>query len=97
MLFRFESFYEGGLVLGATDEQVFVNSGIYYFSKTDLNSFFNSKREFEVGSEITVHLLPFLTQNRKLHFFQWSGHRISIDSQSALEEARQSVSRGEFN
>lgn len=65
----------------------FSNSGLYYFSREDLE-FMKKHPIVTNGVDLTSTLIPELVKMRLLKSHLWNGTRISVDSIEALRNAR---------
>ena len=79
--------FSQGDVSNPIEEFSLSNSGLYYFSREDLE-FMKEHPLVTNGVDITSTLIPELVRVRLLKSHFWNGTRISVDSIEALREAR---------
>jgi NDP-sugar pyrophosphorylase family protein len=73
---------------GELNDFVWSNSGIYFFSKLDLNMCFGENFH---SNEIVDTLIPLIIQKSKLSFFMAQKQRFAIDSLKSLAMARKAI------
>jgi len=76
-------------------EPCYSNSGIYYFSKTDLESLALEFRR-PLGMDLSAYVIRQLISMRLLRSHSWNADRVSIDSLEALDRASRMLIDGCF-
>lgn len=71
------------------------NSGIYFFSKKDLN-LLDLKFFYPLGLDLNSSIIPKLVSLQLLKAYFWETDRISIDSLQALDQASRMLKSGRF-
>jgi NDP-sugar pyrophosphorylase family protein len=79
----------------SSSETCLSSSGVYYFSRSDLESI-KIEFIFPLGADLTTIVIPKLVEMRRLGTFVWTSERISVDSLANLNRAREILRSGGF-